>query len=145
MISFLVDCAFAAVLLVVCLRVMSLQRALVQSRANHQDYLAAFEKTAAALTAVRAALSDTNARGNELSTALAGLIKEARAAIGEMDARILTFDRERREAIKQASEPVDEEEVGVRLTAAPIPGTSHAAFAFCRRVARPMVTVFADS
>lgn len=144
MISYLIDCIFAVALLIVCLWMVSLQRTLAQSRASHQDYLAAFDKTAVALAAVRAALSDMNARGNELSATLVGLIKESRATINEMDARMLIFDRERLSLAKQRAIPLEAEDVEKHVTTAAIVGTSHAAFAFCRRVARPMVEAIAD-
>ena len=144
MISSLVDGVLAVALLIACLRMVSVHRALEQLRAYHQDYQAAFEKTAVALAAVRAVLSDTNTRGYELSTRLATLIEEARATIGEMDARMLTLDQGRSSAGEQPAGPLEKDEGERRMTAPAVVGTSHAAFAFCRRVGRPMVEAIAD-
>jgi hypothetical protein len=144
MISFLVDGVLAVALLVACLRMISVHRALEQLRAYHQDYQAAFEKTAVALAAVRAVLSNTNARGDELSTMLANLIEEARATIAEMDARMSTLDQGRSSAGEQSGGPLEKDEGERRVTAPDVAGTSHAPFAFCRRVGRPMVEAIAD-
>lgn len=145
MISSLVDGVLAVALLIACLRMVSVHRALEQLRAYHQDYQAAFEKTAVALAAVRAVLSDTNARGYELSTRLAALIEKAQATIGEMDARMLTLDQRSSSAGEQPAGPLQNDEGETRTTApAAVVGASHAAFAFCRRVGRPMVEAIAD-
>lgn len=141
---FLVDGFLAIALLIGCLRMASVHRELGRARAYHQDCQAAFEKTAVALAAIRAALSDKSARRHELSCTLATLIEEARATIGEMDARLLTLDQRNSDSDQEPAKPLEAREAERCLTVSAVAGTSQTPFAFCRRVARPMLEAIAD-
>ena len=144
MIFYLVDAALVVALLIACLRVLTMHRALGQLRVYHQDYQAALEKTAAALAAVRVVLSERNSDGFELSTRLSALIAEARTTIDEIDARLPQLESEGSRMNERHATPVEENAYEDPVIMPAVVAGSHSAFAFCRRVARPMVEALAD-
>lgn len=141
--SFLVDGVLFVALLLSCLRLFAMHRALEELRAYHRDYQAAFEKTAIALAAVRAVLSETNSRERDLSKRLAALIEETRATTSETGPRRAMLDETRWGAGEQFPGVAESERKEVRVGTPSIARTPHAPFAFCRRVGRSMTEAVA--